>query len=143
MAEQTLDSRVFSNMNAGQPYATYKKTILGKVYVEVINPFTQKPEGILLFGEKGTDTEMIDVWTEMEDVFFRRQNRRAFETGRVIKISRNQKPETKTIEQFSDTEMKDVLNQRYAAFQKTLSAVTSESVVYRMLDLASELEKSE
>lgn len=143
MAEQTLDPRVFSNMNAGAPYATYKKTILGKVYVEIINPFTGKPEGLLLFGTKGTDTEMVDVWSEMEDVFFRRANKVAFETGRVIKVTRNTAPPPKTIEQYSDEELKEVLNQRYAAFQKVLSGIKSESVVYRLLDLASDLEKSD
>lgn len=139
----TFDPRTFSQMQAGMPYASYKKTILGKVFVNVLDPFSGNPVGLLLEGTKGTDTEVIDVWNEVEDLFFRRSNKKALETGTVIKIKREEKVEPKTIEQYSDDELKEVINQRYAAFQKSLSAITSEAVLYRMQLLAEEMDKSE
>jgi len=139
----TFDPRTFSQMQAGTPIASYKKTILGKVFISVLDPFSGNPVGMLLEGRHGTDTEVIDVWSEVEDLYFKRANKRQLETGAVIKVKREEKVEEKTIEQSSDEELKAVINQRYAAFQKTLSSIASEAVLYRMQDLAEEMDKSE
>ncbi len=139
-----FDPRVFSQMQSGLPVATYKKTILGKVFVQVYDPFTHQPVGLLLEGEKGTEAELVDVWSEAEDLFFRRKNKKALDTGMVIKTSRSSEKETpKTIEQYSDDELRSVINVTHAAFLKTLSRVTSEAVLFRMMDLVVELEKSD
>jgi hypothetical protein len=142
--ELGFDPRVFASMQSASPYASYRKTILGKVYVMVLNPFTNKPEGILLEGEpKEDDKAVIDVWSEMEDLYFKRQNRKHFQEGTIIKVQREEKPEVHTIEQYSDEELKEVINYRYITLNKTLNEITTAPVLMRMLDLAREMEKSE
>jgi neutral trehalase len=139
----TIDSNVFAMMQTDTPYATYRKTILGKLYVEVLNPFTNAPEGILLTGDGNSDTAKVDTWSAMGDVFFARRNKKYFDTGKLITASRlEQKPAVKTIEQFSDDELKEVINQKFATLSKTVIDITSEAVLYRMLSLAKEMEKS-
>lgn len=141
MATQ-VDSSVFSAMQTGKPYATFRKTILSLVYVTVLSPFNNQPEGLLLKGEKGSETSMVDVWSEMEYVYFKRMNKKHLETGVVIQVQREDVKEEKIIEQYSDKELEDVINMKYISFQKVLSDITSEAVLFRMLDLAKELEKS-
>lgn len=143
MQDNNFDPKVFAQIQTGTPVATYKKTILGKVFVTVYDPFTRMPVGTLLEGEKGSETEMIDVWSDAEDLFFKRNNKKALDTGMVIKVTREEKESPKTIEQYSDDELRAVINVTYLAFQKTLSRITSEAVLFRMLDLVTELEKSE
>lgn len=140
-----FDPRVFSSMQSNTPYATYRKTILGKVYVTVLSPFTNKPEGVLLEGEPKTDERaMVDVWSEMQDLYFKRQNKKHFQEGTIIKVQREVKEEfPHTIEQYSDDELKEVLNYRYASLVKTINDINTVPVLIRMTELAREGEKSE
>ena len=66
---------VYTKMQAGTPYASYKKTSLGKVFVSALDPFSGNPVGIILEGEKGDEKEYVDVWSEGEDVFFKKTNK--------------------------------------------------------------------
>lgn len=150
MPEQ-YDPQVFSAMQADEPFSTYRKTILGKVFVQVLDPFSHIPQGLLLSGVKGTDTEKVDMWSVQEDLFFRRMNKKHLETGMVIKVPKA-KPtevpvvEVKKLEQYSDEELRALVDhdsKHFIALQKTLANITSEAVAYRMLELAKELEKSE
>jgi hypothetical protein len=142
MVANDLDVRTISAMQSGTPYASYRKTIAGKVYVTVLNPFTGVPEGLVLFGSD--ENAVIDVWTEREDLFFKRTNKRHFEVGNVISFKKAMdKPEEKTIEQYSDDELRTVVNQRFIPLQKTLQEIKSEAVLLRMLDIARQEEKSE
>lgn len=138
------DLQTFSKMQTGKPYATYRKTILGKVYITVLNPFTTTPEGMLLSGDPRTaETAMIDVWSEMEDMFFKRMNKKNLDGGFLIKVEKAPEVETHTIEQYSDEELKAVINLKYLKFQEVLESLTSTAVAYRLLELAREMEKSE
>jgi hypothetical protein len=143
MQDTTFDPKVFSQIQSGKPIATYKKTILGKVFVTVYDPYTRVPVGMLLEGDKGSDTEYVDVWSEAEDLFFKRNNKKALDVGMVIKVTREDKEAPRTIEQYSDEELKKEINVTYVSFLKTLSKVGSEAVLFRMLDLVAELEKSD
>jgi len=145
MVANDLDARIVSAMQSGTPYSSYKKTILGKVYVTVLNSFSLIPEGLILEGEAGDERAKVDLWSEREDVFFKRQNRKQFELGNVIpmEVTAPAAPEPKTIEQYSDDEMRTVVNQNFMKLQKTLTTVESEAVVLRMIDIAKQEEKSE
>jgi len=140
----TFDPKVFANMQDKKPYTTYEKTILGKVFVTVLDPFSGNPVGMLLHGRRGEPDTIINMWSEVEDLFFKRSNRRELERGTIVKVVLpEQVEEPHTIEQYSDDELKSVINQRYASFQKVLSSIENEAVVYRMLNLAEEMEKSD
>jgi|WetSurSiteA1Bulk_404760.scaffolds.fasta_scaffold11461_3 hypothetical protein len=140
---ESKEYNVYAAMQAGTPYATYKKTTLGKVFVSVLDPFSGNPVGIILEGEKGDEKEMIDVWNETEDVFFKKMNRLQFDQGYIIPCIRESKETPKPLEQYSDTELKELLSMKYFAFQKLLSEITTTAVAQRLLDLAREMEKSE
>ena len=138
------DSFVFSAMQTGIPFKSYRKTILGKVYVTVLNPFSNQPEGLLLEGDAADQKSVIDVWTEKDDIFFRRMNKVHFDEGAIIEFKKdtNAVPE-RTIEAFTDEELKGVINQKYLALLATLNKTDKEAVLYRMLTIAQSMEKSE
>jgi hypothetical protein len=141
---QEFDPRVFTAMQNSAPYASYRKTILGKVHVTILNPLTLKPEGILLVGEPKTDERAsIDLWSEMEDLYFKRQNKKHFTEGTVIKVQKVEPKETHTIEQYSDEELKEVLKMPFISFNKLLNEVNTTPVLMRMAELAKEMDKSE
>jgi hypothetical protein len=139
-----LDNKVFSAMQTGKPLESYRKTILGKVCVDVLSPFTGKPEALILSGDpKRDEAAEVDLWSEMSVAFFKNSNKKLLSKGLLIKIVKEEKEEPRTIEQYSDEELKEVVNQRYYNLQKTLSEITAPAVVFRMLDLAREMDKSE
>ena len=142
MVANDLDARTISAMQSGTPYASYKKTILGKVYVTVLNSFSGTPEGMILQGD-GPDST-VDVWTEKEDLFFKRMNRKHFEVGNIIPFANMAMQEApKPIEQYTDEELRGVVNQRFISLQKTLQEIKTEPVLTRLLAVARQEEKSE
>jgi hypothetical protein len=146
MTEQTFNPQTFAAMQLSKPFTTYKKKILGKVSVNFLSPWSGKPEGLLMEGdpEKGDDTCFYDTWSAAEDAYFTRTNKRLFDLGIIIKENRKeQETADKKIEQYSDDELKEIVNMKYAALQKVLSETTSPAVVSRMLTLAHDMDKSE
>lgn len=140
----TNNQEVFSAMQTGKPYKTYRKTILGKVSVTLLDPFTDQPIGMLLKGNPKTDeTAMIDIWTEREDMFFKRMNKRHFEIGNLLEIVRKEEVAERGIESYSDEELAAVLKTPFLSLQSTINKVESEAVMLRIVDLAREMEKSD
>jgi hypothetical protein len=144
----TTNNDVYSAMVGGKPYKTYKKTILGKVYVTALNMLTgtPTPEGVILEGDprKNEHTSMYDTFSEQEDFFFRKMNKRHFDAGILIEYSRaEEKPRERTIEEFSDDELKALISKPFLAVQATLNKTKSVATLFRIQTLASELEKSE
>ena len=137
------DIKMYADMQVDKPYATYKKTILGKIHITVLSPFSGEPEGLILFTDKDNkDTEYIDVWSEKEDRFFRKQNHLHIKVGNIIKTTREEVEEERTIEQFSDEELAELVDSHYATFQKVLrEEVNTEAVALRLLSLAKEKDK--
>src|SRR3990172_7387826 len=142
----TLDSRTFSMMNTNTPYKSYKKVVLAKVYVTVLNSFNGQPEGIILHGNprNNDDSCIVDMWSEMEDVYFRRANKRHLETGDIREFIRKEvidKP--KTFNEFSDDELRVLVNSKFLTLQHAVNKMDSVATVYRLLNIAEEEEKSE
>lgn len=139
-----LDSAIFSAMQAGNPLATYRKTILAKVFINILNPFSGNPEGIILYGDpKNDESARIDTWSEKEDLFFRRMNKNHFTNGTLLKIERETTPEVRTVEQYSDMELGELLRLKYYSLQSKLGEIESAPVLMRLVDIAREQEKSE
>jgi hypothetical protein len=138
------DSAIFSAMQAGNPYATYRKTILAKVYINILNPFSGNPEGIILYGDpKNDESGRIDTWSEKEDLFLRRMNKNHFARGTLLKIERETPVEVRTIEQYSDAELAELLRLKYYSLQRQLSEIESAPVLMRLIAIARDEEKSE
>jgi hypothetical protein len=143
MRNEDLD--LYSAMQSGKPYKTYKKVVLGRVYVSAIDPFTEQPTGIMLYGDpKRTDEScFIDMWNERDDLFFTKQNKSHLASGFIVEIVRPA-PTVKelTIEQYNDEQLREVVNMKFLALQAKLNKTSSEAVLYRMLSLAEEMDKS-
>ncbi len=140
-----VNSETFSAMQTEKPFATYKKTILGKIFVQVLSPFNNKPSGELLEGDpkRNDDGVFIDIWSKPQDLYFRKMNKYHFETGNIIQEKRKEKEnEEQKIEQYSDDQLKDVLNSKFFTLRAIVDDVKSKAVMFRLIDLGKEIDKS-
>lgn len=141
------NNELFSAMVGNKPLKTYKKTILGRVYVTALNMLTGTPvpEGVILTGDprKNEVGTMFDVFSEQEDYFFKKMNKVHFDEGRLIEVKRTETPRERTIEEYSDEELKTIIMKPFKALENAINSTKSQALVYRILTLAKELEKSE
>lgn len=146
--ETNTESAIFSAMQTGQPYKSYRKTILGQVYVKILNPFNDvDPMGLILSGEKNTeDTAIVHVWSAKEDQFIRSMNKTHFERGYLVEYK---PPEERVVSEdekyntLNDGELQKLLSSKYFTLQAAVNKMTSEAPLYRLLTFAEEKEKSE
>jgi len=141
MSESTMDTKVYSAMQEGNPVATYRKTILGRVFVNILDPFTGTPTGIILKGDPTSEDARVDVWTVKENLFLQRMNRKHFETG-VLKKMEISVEKLEKIANYSDAELKEILGLVYISLQKKLVEMEDPAILNRMVELAKEMEKS-
>lgn len=127
------------------PFKTYKKTILGKVFITVWDEFLRKPVGILMKGDPRKQDAgcFIDVWSEQEDIFFRRSNSVHLETGTIIPYTRKREIPRETIESADDDTLKTIIEKKFMALQADLKKLDSLPVLFRLLTLAEDGDKSE
>ena len=144
-----LNARMFSAMQTENPVKSYIKTMLGKVYVTVLNPITGEPEGLILYGNprgKDKDKCIVDVWTETEDIFFRRINKRHFEQGHLMPFERKpeEAPKERSQAEYTDSELNEkILSQPFARFQSMINKIELQAVLMRLITLAKEQDKSD
>jgi hypothetical protein len=141
----TVDT--FSKMQSGNPYASYKKVTLGKLFVNILNPWTNAVEGIIVEGDPKANPEscIIDVWSEVEDTYFKKEprNRKHLESGAIIKYQRPLvQDEVTSLNDISDDDIESLLRSPFLKFVNRLAKFTSTAPVYRVLEMAREMEKS-
>lgn len=135
----SIDANVLNAMRqGGKPLVSYRKTMLGKVFVHIWNSFLESPEGIILSGKPNSETAIYDIWNERELAYFESKNRRLVETGNIIVYKRPDTPKVKEklVEEFSDEELIGVLKQKFFAFRSFLDNLISVPVLYRLVSLA-------
>ncbi len=143
------DRSVSDAMMEGEPYKRYRKTILGKVYVTAINPFSDEPEGVILEGNPNNpadeSTQTIEMWDERQDLFFRRVNTKHFETGRleVVGAAVEPEPSPNALTEEQVDALLDGRKTKWFAFKSRLNDFTDEAPLFRLVNRARELEKSE
>lgn len=142
------ESAVFSAMQTEKPYKSYRKTVLGQVYVKILNPFnTNEPQGLILSGEDNTaDAAIVQVWTPKEDQFIKTMNKKHFERGYLVPYKEPEVREISKEEEFNtltDEELKKLLKSKWFSLQAATNNMTSEAPLYRLLKFAEEAEKSE
>lgn len=132
-------------IHGGTVLRSYIKTTLGKVYVTVWDSFENKAVGVILEGDPRKQDEgcIVDIWNEEEDYYFKNKNKRHMQTGEMIPFARKQEEREKTIEEFSDAELTEVINSKFFALQNALNSTESVAVLFRIKSLAQELEKSD
>lgn len=140
------DYNMYSAMQTGKPIKTFKKVVLGRVYVSVLDPFTEEPTGVMLYGDpkRNDDTCFIDIWSERDLLFFRKMNKTHLNNGYILESERTTPPEgeEQPIETYTDDQLRDVINKRFLGLQAVLNKIDSEAVLFRMVDLAKDMEKS-
>jgi N-methylhydantoinase B/oxoprolinase/acetone carboxylase alpha subunit len=134
-------------MVGGKPYKTYSKTIMGRVFITVLNMLTGNPtpEGVILSGDQRKDepSSYYSVFSEQEDIFFRKMNRRHFEQGILIEKVLKEASKERTVEEYTDEELKAQIAKPFLALQHLLNSVKTVATLYRIQTLAREMEKSE
>lgn len=146
--DSNTEQTVFSASQTEKPYKSYRKTILGQVYVRILNPFNDKDTlGLILSGETNKeDTAIVSVWTPKEDQYLRTMNKSHFERGFLVEY---ETPDTRKVteeEKFntlSDAELDDLLSSKWFSLQAAVNKMTSEAPLYRLLTAALEQDKSE
>jgi len=129
-------------MQGGEPIRTYKKAILGKVFINVWNSFEEKPEGMLLAGKESSEDSMYDIWNEKELRFFELMNKRTLETGHVIAVDRTKiEPDVVKKADYTDEELEKILRDKYFTLRSFLKDVDSVPVVFRLLTIAEKIDK--
>ena len=143
-----MESADFSALQTEKPYKSYRKTILGQVYVKFLNPFNDiDPMGLVLFGKTNQeDTAIINVWTPKEDQYLRTMNKKHFERGYLVEYTAPEHrvvPEEEEYNTLSDEELNKLLSSKFFSLQAAVNKMTSEAPLYRLLVFATEQEKSE
>ena len=148
--ESVISPDAFSKMQTGDPVAVYKKEILGKVEVSVVNPFNGVPEPLILEGDpqKNDPRCFAEVWSQMEEVFFERQNKPLFKQGYIVKMKETVKPKekedlAKSYEHFTREYIEELVTAPWMKLQKELKEIESEPILFRIITIAEELERPE
>ena len=141
-----FDPEIFSAMQEGVPIGQYVKTVPSKVHVIVLNSWSLEPTAVILQGEPGAEESIIKTWSVPEDIFLRQMNRRHFSSG-FLKVYQppvvEEKAVEETIEQASDETLLLLINGHFKRLESSINKTDSEAVLFRMIKLARENEKSE
>jgi len=140
------DYDAYSAMQEGEPIKRYIKTILGKVHVVVLNPFSEEPEGVILEGRPGNMDDLpnmvVDLWTNKQVVFFEKMNKKHLDAGRLALTSKTA-PQQKSPNVLTDEEIDEILASKFLALKNKLNKFTDPAPVFRLLNRARELDVSE
>lgn len=138
-------NQLFSAMHEGKPLKSYIKTILGREFVHVWDSMTNQPIGVILEGDprKQDESCIWDVWSEQEDVFFRRMNSKDFASGILIEYKRSTEEPKRTIEASTDDELRALVNSPFLKLQHAMNSTESIALLFRIKNLAEEADKSE
>lgn len=142
------DYDIYSAMQSGEPLAVYRKTILGKVHVVTLNPFTDEAEGVILEGDPAKpdeiETQVIELWTNKSKLFFERMNKKHIAAGRLSLVKKEALPVAPPSPNvISDEEISELLDSKFLALKARLDKFTDSAPVFRILNKARELDKSE
>lgn len=137
---QDMTYDVYTAMQADKPLAIYRKTILAKVGVTVLSPFSGQPEGVILHGDG--DESYVKLYDVKQLAFFERVNKDHIRAGRLQKVEAVPEPEPSP-NIITDEEIDELLAGHYKTLQSKVKTFTDEAPVVRILNRARELEKSD
>ena len=138
-----MAKEVFEAMQQEKPYATYKKTIIGKLAVRYLDPLRGTEAIEILKGDpsKSNDGILFSVWSFPEDRYLRQNNKEHLERGRLIPIDTPGDLELDTTNMVSDEEIEKILLQPHFALKNKLATFTSTVPVQRFLLAAEKLNR--
>jgi len=149
-----MSPEYYAAMQIGKPLKVYKKVILAKVFVQILNPYSGLPEGTILQGIPSRNDEgcFVPIWSAKEDVFFVSMNKIHILDGAISEVPVEVYMSAMSLESddkkinygsFTEQQVEDIVNSKFMSLRATLNKADSESFIYRLLDKAKELEKSD
>lgn len=137
---------IYAAMQDGEPLKRYVKSIVGKVHVVVLNPFSEEPEGVILAGRPGHQDDLpnmtVELWTTKQVVFFEKMNKKHLDAGRLAIMGKAAvllpSPNILTVE-----EIDTILGSKFLVLKNRLPKFTDSAPVFRLLNRARELDVSE
>ena len=131
----------FALMQAGTPLATFKKTHLGQLSVDVINLFDDKPMNIVLKGipAKNEEDSFVEIWSEKALMFFLRspRNRKHIASGALIEwVAPRNTNIQKTANNMSEEELAELVVAPFLKLKKTVETMTTEAALLRVVTAA-------
>jgi hypothetical protein len=144
MDTQSTKDEISTRMVNGNPVKSYKKVVLGQLLLKTWDTMIGKETEIIFSGETNSDSAIFDVWSDWEKLYFERSNKRHFEKGMIIPWERKvELEEVRGFEQYTDSELGEIINSKFLALQSTLNKIQSVAVLFRMMSIAADLEKSD
>lgn len=144
METNTIVEQIMKAQEMGTPLAVYRKTILGKVVVRILDPFSGKPNDVLIHGEPGktaNDDLEVCLWTPVEIKFFEKYNKSLIEKGSVVLVGQKSENTIDRTNSLNDQEITDLLSGNYAQLKSTVNQLTSETTLQRVLRIATEMNR--
>jgi len=144
--ENSIAGGILMAQEKGQPEKVYRKAIMGKLVVKIVDPFSlsgDKAE-LLIEGDPNkvdaSDIE-INLWTPFEVQYFERFNKGLIEKGSLVRVDKPTDFVLKDTNAMSDEELKETATAPFFTLTKTLSEITSETTLQRLLKTAKDLSR--
>lgn len=140
----TQKDEISKRMVDKNPVKSYKKVVLGQLLLKTWDSMLGKEVEIIFSGEPNSESAIFDVWSDWEKLYFERNNKKHFEKGMLIPWTRQEEVEAvRGFEQYTDAELTEIVNSKFLSLQSTLNKIKTVAVLFRMMAIASELEKSD
>jgi hypothetical protein len=138
-----MDYDIYSAMQTKDPLARFQKTIVGKVYVTVLNEFNGQPEGVELQGTK--EESYVEIWSDKGLAFFQRMNKDHLGAGRLKRLKKKPPKKAPNPNMLTDVEIDELLNSKGAFLKMKARAnkFTEPAPAIALLHEAREQEKSD
>lgn len=144
MDEESIVLQLQRAREGGVALRVYRKAIMGKVCVKLLDQYTGKQVEVLLVGEPGKalveDLE-VSLYTPMEVSYFERQNRSLIERGTLILVSEKGVTPLSLENAISDERITELLTGTFAALASEVKKISSVTTLNRMLKAAEELNR--
>jgi hypothetical protein len=144
--DKNVSMTIYSQMQSGEPYKTYKKVIPSWVAVTVLNVFNDRPERITLKGDPAVNDIdcYVPLWSDKEYLFFKRQNRNHIADGRLIESTYPKEEDIpQSVNNLTEKETIELVNGPFMTLKRRIEKMDSEAAVYRVVQIAEQQERPE
>lgn len=142
--QDSLVKQIMLAQDLGIPAKVYRKVIVGKVCVKMLDPFSGQSTEVLIEGDPKTTSPAdleISLWTSPEVRFFEKLNRGLIENGSLVVAEGKTEDPVDFTNALSDEELEALVTDRFFTFKKALLEITSETTAQRILKAAERMNR--
>lgn len=142
--ENTIVAEILRAQQNGAPLVTYRKAIMGRLVVRVLDPYRGIGSEVMLQGDprKTEPTELeVSLYTPLEVKYFEKYNRTLIEKGSLVPVSSAAELLVNRVNALSDEEIDTLVTASYFTLTSKLAEVTSEVTLQRILEAAERLNR--